>query len=120
MTYTIHMHHTISFQNAFRGIWTAIITQTNIRIHFIIGSFVLSAAVYFHLTFDKLIDLIIAISLVMTAEMVNTAIEFISDAVTFEYDENIKRAKDIAAGAVLMSAIFAVFIGLMIFLPEIL
>lgn len=119
MSYTIAMHkHTISFLNAFRGIWTAISTQANIRIHFIVGSLVLLAASYFHLPFDQVIDLILAIALVMTAEMVNTALEFMSDAVTLEHNLNIKYAKDVAAGAVLLSAIFAAAIGFFIFIPK--
>lgn len=110
--------HTISFINAFKGIWAAIITQVNIRIHFIVGSLVVLAAVYLRISFDQAIDLILAISLVMVAEMVNTSLEFLSDAVTLEHNENIKYAKDIAAGAVLLSAIFASFIGLIIFVPK--
>lgn len=111
--------HTISFINAFKGIWMAIITQANIRIHFIIGSLVIFASVYFHLSLDEVIDLLFAISLVMVAEMINTSLEFLSDAVTLEHDENIKLAKDISAGAVLISAFFAALIGLIIFVPKI-
>lgn len=110
--------HTISFLNAFKGIWTAIITQVNIRIHFVIGSLVLFLAAYLHLSLDQIIDLLIAVSLVMVAEMVNTSIEFMSDAVTLSENVNIKHAKDISAGAVLMSAIFAALIGLIIFVPK--
>lgn len=110
--------HTISFINAFKGIWTAVSTQSNLRIHFVVGSLVLFFASYLHLTFDKVVDLILAIMIVMVAEMVNTSIEFLSDAVTLEHNEHIKFAKDVSAGAVLVSVIFAVFIGVMIFLPE--
>lgn len=111
--------HTISLINAARGIWTAIITQANIRIHFIIGSIVLFLAAYLRLSADQIIDLIIAISLVVTAEMINTSLEFMSDAITLDHDENIKWAKDVSAGAVLITAIFAALIGLIIFLPKI-
>jgi len=111
--------HTISFINAFKGIWTAITTQFNIRIHFVIGSIVLFFGAYLQISIDHVIDLLLAISLVMTAEMVNTSLEFMSDAVTLEQNVNIKRAKDVAAGAVLLSAIFVIFIGLMVFLPKI-
>ncbi|MEI8232313.1 MAG: diacylglycerol kinase family protein [bacterium] len=111
-------HHTISFINAGKGIWTAIITQANIRIHFIVGSLVLFSAVYLHISPDQVIDLILTISLVIIAEMVNTSLEFMSDAVTLEHDENIKFAKDVAAGAVLVSAIFATIVGFMIFIPK--
>lgn len=112
------LKHTISFKNAFVGIWTAVTTQTNLRIHFFIASLVIVFAVYLHVSLDHVLDLLIAISMVMLAEMVNTSIEFLCDAVTLEHNENIKRAKDVSAGAVLISAIFAAIIGLMIFIPK--
>lgn len=115
------MHkHTISFQNAFRGIWTAISTQSNLRIHFAIASLVIFAAVYLQIDLDHTLDLLVAISIVMLAEMVNTGIEFLCDAVTLEHNENIKRAKDVSAGAVLLSAIFAALIGIIVFVPTLL
>lgn len=110
--------HTISFQNALRGIWTAVSTQTNIRIHFAVASVVIFAGVYLEVSLDHLLDLIVAIALVMLAEMINTGIEFLCDAVTLEHNENIKRAKDVSAGAVLLAAIFAVLIGLVVFIPK--
>ena len=113
------LKHTISFQNAFRGIWTAIITQLNIRIHFLIGSLVIIAAVYLRLSIFDILVLVLCIMIVMIAELVNTAIEFLCDAVTLEHNEFIKQAKDVSAGAVLLSAIFAVIIGLVIFVPKI-
>lgn len=114
------MHkHTISFQNAFRGIWTAIVTQANIRIHFLIGSLVLLVAVYLRSPLAEILVLILTIALVMLAEMVNTSIEFFCDAITSDHNNNIKYAKDVSAGAVLLSAIFAAIIGLMIFVPKI-
>ena len=109
--------HTISFINAFKGIWTAVYTQPNLRIHFVIGSLVLFFASYFQLSFDKVVDLILAIMIVMVVEMINTSIEFLSDAVTLEQNEHIKLAKDVSAGAVLVSAIYAIIIGIVIFLP---
>lgn len=110
--------HTISFLNAFKGIWTAIVTQPNLRTHFIIGSLVIFAANYFKISISELVAIVLTISIVMIAEMVNTSIEFMSDAITLEENENIKFAKDVAAGAVLLSAIFAALIGLMIFIPK--
>lgn len=110
--------HTISFLNAAKGVWIAIITQANIRIHFIIGSFVIFFAVYLRLSLSEMVDLLFAISLVVVAEMVNTSLEFMSDAVTLEHNLNIKWAKDVAAGAVLMSAIFAALIGFIVFIPK--
>ena len=60
-----------------------------------------------------------AISMVMLAEMINTSLEFMADAVTLEHNENIKMAKDVAAGAVLITSIFAAVIGMFIFIPKI-
>jgi diacylglycerol kinase len=110
--------HAISFINAFKGIWTAIVTQSNMRIHFAIASLVLFFAVYLKLPFEQIIDLVLAISLVMVAEMINTSMEFMCDAITLVHNENIKWAKDVSAGAVLVAAIFAALVGLMVFLPQ--
>ncbi len=112
--------HTISFRNAFIGIWTAITTQLNLRIHFIVASLVIFGAVYLRLKPADFLSLIFALALVLVTEMINTAIEFMSDAITLEHNENIKMAKDVSAGAVLLSAIFAALIGLIIFVPKIL
>lgn len=110
--------HSISFLNAFRGIYASILTQPNLRIHFLIASLVILVAVYLQLSLLHILVLVLTIALVILAEMINTAIEFLADAVTLEHNELIKQAKDISAGAVLLSAIFAALIGLMIFLPK--
>lgn len=78
------------------------------------------ASAYFRLTLDEWRWIILAIALVWIAEAFNTSIERLSDAVTVERNENIGYAKDVAAGAVLAASIFAVIIGLTIFVPRIL
>lgn len=110
--------HTISFLNAFKGIWTALITQSNLRFHFLAASLVVMAALYLQIPMLEIIILIMTICLVMVTEMVNTSLEFMSDAITLEYSEKIKHAKDVSAGAVLISAFFSVLVGLMIFAPK--
>ena len=112
------LKHTISFQNAFHGIWTAISTQSNIRVHFAIASLVMLAAVYLELSILNILVLVLAIAMVMLAEMINTAIEFFCDAITLDHNEYIGYAKDVSAGAVLLTAIFAALIGLVIFVPK--
>lgn len=62
---------------------------------------------------------LILCGLVISLELINTAIENAVDLVTKEYNEKAKNAKDIAAGAVLFSAIIAAIIGFIIFLPKI-
>lgn len=111
--------HTVSFQNAFRGIWTAITTQSNIRIHFLVASFVLLAGVYLRVSLAEVTGLLMAISLVVFAEMINTSIELLGDAITLKQSNYIMHAKDVSAGAVLLSAIFALLIGLIVFIPKI-
>ncbi|MFH1244809.1 MAG: diacylglycerol kinase family protein [bacterium] len=113
------MRHTISFQHALAGIWTALTSQLNLRIHFLVGSIVLLTSVYFRLNLTEIMIIILTIALVMVTEMVNTSIEFLADGVTLEHRDYIKHAKDVAAGAVLLSAIFATVIGLIIFVPKI-
>ncbi len=61
--------------------------------------------------------IIFAIGLVISAEMINTAIETLTDLISPEHHDKAGRAKDIAAGAVLIAAISAAIIGIIIFLP---
>lgn len=112
------MHkHAISFHNAFSGIWTALTSQVNLRIHMLIGSLALLASVYLELDLTKILIIILTTALVLTTELVNTAVEAVCDAVTSDHNPNIKIAKDVAAGAVLISAIFSIIIGIIIFVP---
>jgi diacylglycerol kinase (ATP) len=114
------MHkHVISFSHAFAGIWLAITSQANIRIHVLVGSVVLLLATYLNIPFAEILVLILTIAMVLLAEMINTAIEFLADGVTLEHQEYIKHTKDVAAGAVLLTVIFAVCIGLIIFVPKV-
>ncbi len=68
----------------------------------------------------EIILLVLTISVVMVTELVNTSLEFLADGVTTDYREYIKHAKDVSAGAVLLSSLFAILIGAIIFLPKIL
>lgn len=112
------LRHTISFQNACRGIWTAITSQANIRIHIFIGSLVLFAATTLSVPLAEILVLVLTIALVILAEMINTSIEFLANSVTLENREFIKHTKDVAAGAVLLTAIFSILIGMIIFVPK--
>lgn len=111
--------HTISFKNALIGIVTAARTQANIRVHLLIASLVFLLGAYLKISLVEAMILILTVAVVLIAEMANTALEFLSDAVTLEQNALIKDTKDIAAGAVLVAAIFAALIGLIIFIPKI-
>lgn len=111
--------HTISFKNAWNGIKSALTTQANLKIHLIAALFAVTAGYYFSLTALEWTAIVIVITVVVFAEMANTALEHLSDAVTTEHNEHIKATKDVAAGAVLISAIASLVIAAIIFLPKI-
>jgi diacylglycerol kinase (ATP) len=104
-----------SFNYAFEGIIHVLRTQRNLRIHFVIAIAVIAAAAAFGVDRIELICLLLAIAFVLVAEMVNSAIEGAIDVSTTSFDPNAKLAKDIAAGAVLISTITALAVGYLIF-----
>lgn len=104
-----------SFNFAFEGIIHVLRTQRNMRIHFGVAVLVLVAAVVTGVDRLELIALLLAISFVLIAEMVNTAIEGAVDVSTTTFDPNAKLAKDIAAGAVLIATVNAIAIGYLVF-----
>jgi diacylglycerol kinase (ATP) len=104
-----------SFNYAFEGIIHVLRTQRNMRIHFAIAVVVLVVAIFADVTKLELIALLLAISFVLVAEMINTAIEGAIDVATSSFDPMAKLAKDIAAGAVLIAAINAVAVGYLVF-----
>jgi diacylglycerol kinase (ATP) len=104
-----------SFNYAFEGIIHVLRTQRNMRIHFLAAVGVLVTAFAAGVSKLELIALLIAISFVLIAEMVNTAIEGAIDVATTSFDPMAKLAKDIAAGAVLIATVNAVAVGYLIF-----
>jgi len=104
-----------SFRFAFAGIWTLLRTQRNAQIHFVATLFVISAAAFYRVTKIEWCLLIFAMSIVWLAEALNTAVEFLADAVHPEIHPLIKNTKDVAAGGVLIAAIGAVVIGILVF-----
>ncbi|MBL4577676.1 MAG: diacylglycerol kinase family protein [Flavobacteriales bacterium] len=107
-----------SFKHAFRGIGVTFRTQHNSWIHLLAIFAVIGLGVYTDLNLQEWIFISLAIGLVLIAELANTAIEFLGDAISNEYDEKLKNAKDIGAGAVLIAAIIAVIIACLIFIPK--
>lgn len=106
-----------SFGYAFRGIYTALANERNMRIHIvcmIYMFFFLFAFDFFEITRTQLAILLLACGQVVAAELINTAIEAIIDAQGKEHTEHGKIAKDCAAGAVLVFAIFSVLCGIAI------
>ncbi len=104
-----------SFNFAFEGIIHVLRTQRNMRIHFFVAAVVLVAALAMGVSRLELIALLLSISFVLIAEMINTAVEGAVDVSTTSFDPNAKLAKDIAAGAVLIATVNAVAVGYLVF-----
>ena len=100
---------------AFEGVIHVLRTEANMRVHFALATAVLVLAFSYGVTKLELMALLVAISFVLIAEMVNTAIEATIDLATTSFDPLAKMAKDIAAGAVLIAAVNAVIVGYLVF-----
>ena len=108
----------INFVHAFRGIFFLIKSERNPMIYLVVTGIVAIAAYHYHLDRIEWILLLIAIILVWTGEAFNTAIELLADEISEESRERLGRAKDVAAGGVLVAAIISAAIGLLVFLPH--
>lgn len=106
-----------SFKYALEGIAYSLKTQRNMRIHSIMGILVFIAGLYFKVSRLELAILVMVASNVVVAEMINTAIESAIDLYSRQRHPLAKIAKDVAAAAVLISAISAAIVGLIILGP---
>lgn len=109
-----------SFGHAFRGLWYVLHTQRNMRVHVLLGVIAILLGIILRISPVEFALIFVAISSVFIAEMFNTAVEALIDLVSPNYHPLAKVAKDVAAGAVLASAIFSICIGLFIFSPHLL
>ena len=107
-----------SFRYAFEGIFTCIRHERNMKIHCVMAVLVVIGGFVLHISQIEWFICLILFGLVMSLEMVNTAIEATVVLVTQERKPLAKKAKDVAAGAVLISAIMAAIIGCIIFIPK--
>ena len=107
-----------SFKYAFEGIQEAWKTEQNLKIHFMIIFLVIIAGIVLKISVIEWIICLVLFGLVISLELVNTAIETTVDIAMPEINEKAKFAKDISAGAVLFSAIISAIIGLIIFVPK--
>lgn len=108
-----------SFKYAFEGIVTGIKEEQNMKIHISIMILVIIFGIILKISKIEWIICIILFGLVISMELINTAVENTVDLITKEKNEQAKIAKDVAAGAVLVSAIASAIIGLIIFVPKV-
>ncbi len=108
-----------SFKYAFEGIFTGIKEEQNMKIHILIMILVIIMGIILKISKIEWIICIILFGFVISMELINTAIENAVDLITKEINSQAKIIKDIAAGAVLISAISSAIIGIIIFIPKI-
>ncbi len=106
-----------AFGNALAGLAQVVRSEANARIHLGVAALVVAAGASLGLSRADWLWLVLAIGLVWFGEAMNTAFEYLCDAVTPDYSEAVKRAKDIAAGATLVLALTAALIGGLVFWP---
>lgn len=112
--------HRYSFKSALEGIGHTARAHQNFPFHLTVGILVLLAALLFRITVAEFLILIFTIFLVIFAEMVNTAIEEMINLIKEEHSVQVKIAKDVSAGMVLLAAFASVIVGLIIFGPRLL
>ena len=108
-----------SFAVAFHGILTLIYNERNFRFHLLASVLVIACCFFFEVTKSEWLVIFLLTGLVLSVEALNTAVEYICDWVMPEHHPMVKKIKDIAAAAVLLTAIVAVIIGCIVFLPYI-
>lgn len=109
--------HLQSEKYAWQGLYEIILRQLNFKIELILAVMVMLLGLFFHITVTEWIIVGFAIALVLISEAFNSVIEAMCDAISKDYSENLRYAKDVAAGAVLLAALLAVAVGIIIFLP---
>lgn len=106
------------FGYAFSGIRDTFKTEINFRIHCFTAIGVVLFGLLLSLSTFEWLWIIVAIAMVLAAELINTAFEFLANAVSLEFNPLIKKAKDASAAAVLVLSVLALLIGLFIFIPK--
>ena len=109
-----------SFGFALKGLATLFRTQPNARIHLLAMCIVTVASYLLKVSTSEWCFIVIAFAMVLAAEAFNTAVEFVVDLVSPDYHHLAGKAKDVAAAAVLITAIGAAIIGVIVFLPKLL
>ena len=107
-----------SFGYAGRGIKAVLTSEINMKIHLVMALLVIICGIFFKISINEWLICLLCFGMVMSAEIMNTAIETVVDLVSPGKNKLAGKAKDAAAGAVLVAAIFAAIAGLIIFIPK--
>lgn len=107
-----------SFRFAFNGLWSLLKYEHNSRIHVLAAIIAIAMGLIVKLNYFEWSLLIIVTGIVFLTELLNSSLESLADHIDPEWNELIRRAKDYSAAAVLISAIVAVVVGSLIFIPK--
>ena len=107
-----------SFGHAGRGVWSALRSEVHLRFHAVATAVVLGLGCYYHLGRLEWALITLAVAGVWTAELLNTAIEALTDLASPDFHPLAGKAKDVAAGAVLLAAAGAAAVGALVFGPH--
>jgi diacylglycerol kinase (ATP) len=107
-----------SFRFALNGMRSLLKYEHNSRIHFIAAIIAIILGIIFRLDFSEWSLLTVVIGIVFITELFNSSLESLADRIDPEWNEQIRRAKDYAAAAVLVSAVIAIIAGCLIFIPK--
>lgn len=114
-------HFIQALYHALDGIYAVIMEERNMRFHVFGATAVIVMGLFLHLNGQQWLWLFLAITAVFAAEFLNTVVETLCDLIVgHHYDPNVKKAKDVAAGMVLLMALFAVIVGLLVMGPPLL
>lgn len=113
------MRYIRAIRIALKGLSDSFISERNFRVHLIMALIAMIIGRFLDLNLNEWLWIFLAITLVFTAELFNTALESLTNLVSPDYHLLAKKAKDVAAAAVLVTAIFSLICGAMIFLPKI-
>lgn len=107
-----------SFTYALNGLRIGLIEEHNIRIHFVAMLLAIILGLFLNISTIEWVGIILSIGLVISLELLNSALENLADFGSKEFNELIKKSKDLAAASVFWSALMALIIGGLIFIPK--
>lgn len=108
----------LSFKYAFNGLRILFTEEHNARIHLVISTIVIISGILLNISSTEWLIILVLIALVLSLEIINSAIEYLCDLISPEWHKTIKKIKDLSAAAVLVAAIISVACGIIIFVPK--
>jgi diacylglycerol kinase len=107
-----------SFQYAFNGLRICLSSEINFRIHVVAAIGAAAAGIWLQISRAEWLALLLCTALVVSLEMMNTAIETLCNFITLSHHTKIEKIKDVAAGAVLVAGLISLVCGIIIFVPK--